>query len=205
MESEEILAHLTTTDALGDGGLPYISPLAQFGAGRVTVPGLLTGITLQADLSAPYINDGMAYLPLTTGADDDPPAPCNCSPAFYDGENGCIGLVSSVEYEQGLPGPRIDNGNIKLPLCSTSGECPGIVGGIASVFINSTASTPFIRDGIINLPAPALQGLHTLNGPRTWNELNNAGLVQLAEADAMNHNVYASITNGYLQIFVDRA
>lgn len=203
--SEEILAEWTATDAEGDGGCPYVPPLAQYGEERETVPGLLAGVQLVGSLKTPYIANGVAYLPLTTGADDDPPAPCNCSPAFYDGEQCCIGLVSSVEYEQGLPGPRIDNGNIKLPLCSTFGECPGIVGGIASVFINSSASTPFIRDGIINLPAPALQGLYTLNGPRTWNELNNAGQVQLAEADALNHNVYASITNGYLQIFVDRA
>lgn len=206
MDTEEILASLTTTDAFGDGGLPYIPPLAQFGNGRETVPGLLTGITLQADLPAPYIDNGMAYLPLTPGAeDDDPTTPCNCQPASYDGEHCCLGLVSSVSYEQDLPGPRISNGGIKLPLCTTEGECPGIVGGIASVLITSATSTPYINNGIINLPAPELKGLNTTAGHRSWKELNNAGMVQLTEADATYHNVYASITNGYLKIYVDRA
>lgn len=204
--SEEILAEWTATDAEGDGGLPYVPPLAQFGGARQTVPGLLTGITLQADLSAPYIENGMAYLPLTPGAeDDDPTTPCNCQPASYDGEHCCLGLVSSVSYEQDLPGPRINNGGIKLPLCTTDGECPGIVGGIASVLITSATSTPYINNGIINLPAPELKGLNTTAGHRSWKELNNAGMVQLTEADATYHNVYASITNGYLKIYVDRA
>ena len=44
--SEEILAEWTATDAEGDGGLPYVPPLAQFGAERETVPGLLAGIEL---------------------------------------------------------------------------------------------------------------------------------------------------------------
>lgn len=203
--SEEILAEWTATDAEGDGGLPYVPPLAQFGAERETVPGLLAGITLQADLSAPYIENGMAYLPLTPGAEDDAPTtPCNCKPAFYDGELCCLGLVSSVSYEQDLPGPRISNGGIKLPLCTTEGECPGIVGGIASVFINSGTSTPFINNGVINLPAPELKGLNTTDGPRSWKELNNVGMVRLAGTDATYHNVYASITNGYLRIYVER-
>lgn len=203
--SEEILAEWTATDAEGDGGLPYVPPLAQFGGARQTVPGLLTGITLQADLSAPYIENGMAYLPLTPGAEDDdtPPTPCNCQPASYDGEHCCLGLVSSVSYEQDLPGPRISNGGIKLPLCTTEGECPGIVGGIASVLITSATSTPYINNGVIHLPAPELKGLHTEAGPRTWNDLNGAGIVPLHGADATGPGVSALFSDGYLQIYVN--
>ena len=170
--------------------------------GAVSTPGLVYGVELHDDcdgaIASPYIEQGVIHLPAGMGAE------CTCKPATYTQQHGsCMGLIRSVDYVAGLSAADICDGNIRLPLCTTRGDCPGVVGGIASVLVDSTVFTPSVQNGVISLPA-GLQGLQTVNGQRTWAELACAGIVRLHDGDASSYGVSAQITGGYLNIYVDR-
>lgn len=144
----------------------------------------------------PYIDQGIIHLPAGMGGE--------YGPAFYDECSGsCIGLIRSVEYESNLAAPGISDGNIRLPLCTTRGDCPGVVGGIASVYMDASVAAPSVQNGVISLPA-GLQGLQTVNGPRTWADLACAGVVRLHNGDATSYGVSAHVVAGFLNIYVDR-
>lgn len=170
--------------------------------GAMCTPGLVYGVELHDDcdgaIASPYIEQGVIHLPAGMGAE------CTCKPATYTQQHGsCMGLIRSVDYVAGLSAADICDGNIRLPLCTTRGDCPGVVGGIASVLVDSTVFTPSVQNGVISLPA-GLQGLQTVNGQRTWAELACAGIVRLHDGDASSHGVSAQIIGGYLNIYVDR-
>lgn len=188
---------------------PYISngnmvlPLAQSAwpdeYGGVTTPGLVVGVALDAAAGACYIEGGVIHLPAGGGGG------CGCGPAFYEECVGsCIGLIRSVGYEVGLMGPKIDDGRIRLPLCTTAGECPGVAGGIASVLMDEAAVAPSISNGVIRMPVAGLKGVMCEDGPRSWHELACAGVVRLHAGDASSLGVSVQVTAGYLNIFVDR-
>lgn len=173
-------------------------------AGEVAVPdaeGMIAGVLMDAE-GEPYIEEGVMHLPAGAGTGG---GGCHCGPAFYDDcDGGCIGLIRSVEYENDLTGPRIDDGHILLPLATTYGECPGVCGGVQAVMVSETATGASIKNGIITLPVMGLKGVMTVDGPRSWGALECAGMVRMNEADASNMGVQVEVVNGYLRIYVDR-
>ena len=161
--------------------------------------GLVKGVKYEA-IEEPYIERGVIHLPASSGGGG-----CNCGPAFYDREDGsCIGLIRSVDYtyESNVRSPRIDDGNIRLPMCSMEGECPGVVGGIAVVRYDYRTE-PTIQSGTIWLPKGP-EGLMTKDGPMSWSDLRCAGVVRLHDGDATTLGVSAEVVGGFLNIYVDR-
>lgn len=211
--SEEILAELTATDAEGDGGLPYVPPLAQYGEERETVPGLLAGVQLVGSLKTPYIADGVAYLPLTPGGggDDDSPTGCNCVPAFYDKEVGStLGLIRSIGFKEDLQACGIKGGNIEMPLATSHDGCTGVAGGVVAVQYNSKETTPRIDNGVIILPAPTtpampIAGLYDAVHAQglTWEQLKGAGPVQLSYSSKYGYGIKAFMLGEYLSLFIE--
>ena len=201
--SEEILAEMTATDAEGDGGLPYVPPLAQFGGERETVPGLFAGLQLVENLQAPYVAEGVAYVPLTPGGEDGPG--CGCGPAFYDKEVGStLGLIRSVDFEAGLSSACIDDGNMRLPLASSADGCSGIAGGIFAVRYDESVQEPCIDGGLMLLPVPGrgLSGMVSVNGDAvTWEGMEEAP-VELAVLFLDGYRLYLTgqVKNGFLEI-----
>ncbi len=132
--SEEILAEWTATDAEGDGGLPYVPPLAQFGAERETVPGLLAGIELVEGLGAAEIRDGMARIPATagTGGGETTSAPLAQfnNPYQSDTPGLAAGIIVAPPGESA---PSIQDGSFRIPLAQYTipemGERPGLIKG----------------------------------------------------------------------------
>ena len=169
-------------------------------AGEVAVPdaeGMIAGVLMDA-VGEPYIEEGVMHLPAGGGGR-------NCGPAFYnDCDGSCIGLIRSVEYEDDLTGPRIDDGHIRLPLATTYGECPGVCGGVQAVIVSESATGASIKNGIITLPVMGLKGVMTENGPMSWGALECAGMVRMNVADVSNMGVQVEVVNGYLRIYVDR-
>lgn len=202
--SEEILAEMTATDAEGDGGLPYVPPLAQFGGERETVPGLFAGLQLVENLQSPYVMDGVAFLPLTPGG-GEPSSGCGCVPAYYEKEIGStLGLIRSVDFEAGLSSACIDDGNMRLPLASSADGCSGIAGGIFSVRYDESVQEPCIDNGLMLLPVPGrgVSGMVSVNGNAvTWEGMAEAP-VELAVLFLDGYRLYLTgqVKNGFLEI-----
>lgn len=171
-------------------------------AGEVAVPdaeGMIAGVVMDA-VGEPYIDEGVMHLPAGAGGGG-----CNCGPAYYDSEDGsCIGLIRSVDYtyDGNVRSPRIEDGNIRLPMCSMEGGCPGVVGAIAVVRYDYRTE-PTIQSGTIWLPKGP-DGLMTVDGPMSWSDLRCAGVVRLHDGDATTLGVSAEVVGGYLNIYVDR-
>lgn len=177
-------------DAEGAMATPGLVYAVQVDAGEDECSGTVSGV--------PYIDQGVIHLPAGMGGG------CSCNPASYNEQYGsCIGLIRTVKYVSNLQAPDICDGNIRLPKCTTYGECPGVVGGIASVRFDASAAVPSVQEGVITLPM-GLQGLQTVNGPRTWADLACAGVVRLHNGDAISYGVSAHVFAGFLNIYVDR-
>lgn len=155
--SEEILAEWTATDAEGDGGLPYVPPLAQFGAERETVPGLLAGIELVEGLGAAEIRDGMARIPATagTGGGETTSAPL----AQFDNpyQSDTPGLLAGIEVRKKVSAPFVEDGVAVLPLahCLSSVDSP-VTGLITGAECDAARKGMEIENGVILYPEWAL-------------------------------------------------
>lgn len=163
---------------------------------------------------APYIDNGNMVLPLAHSA----------WPAEYGGVS-TPGFVVGVQYDDAGSGgvlPRVEAGIIHLRAETGGGgvdECPGgcncspawyddcegtcVLGLIRSVGYDDALSEPRIDDGKIKLPV-GLRGVLADGVPKTWAELECMGYVRLHAGGADSLPVSVSVSNGYLNIYVDR-
>lgn len=231
MDSEEILAQLTTTDALGDGGLPYVPPLAQFGTNRNTVPGLLTGVELVDGLAAPEVRNGLARIPSspTTGGGGEPSsillAQFN-SPYQPDTTGTVAGIVVAPPGESA---PSIQDGSFRIPLAHytipEAGERPGLIKGSKE---SEDVAYIEIHEGIIVHPnwvpwstyqellervialenqthAYAPSGVYDAVNARhiSWAELKNSGVVTLSRSTQYGFGIKAFMLGDSLSLFIE--
>ena len=122
------------------------------------VAGLIWGVEYTADVSAPRINMGLIQLPAGTGGGGG----CNCVAAQYDEVDmpvGVLGHVCGVGFDAEADRCRIENGNIRLPLCEQPDEwegCDGCVGsvagGVRGARWDDEHDCPSVRGGVVCIP-----------------------------------------------------
>ena len=155
--SEEILAEWTATDDEGDGGLPYVPPLAQYGAERDTVPGLLAGIEIVAGLTRPEVRDGMMRMPATTQPEDGEPSTVPLAQFNNPYQGNTAGLLAGIDVREGVDAPFVEDGVAVLTLahCLSSIDSP-VTGLIAGAECDTTRAVMEIENGVILYPQWAL-------------------------------------------------
>ena len=146
--SEEILAEWTATDAEGDGGLPYVPPLAQFGAERETVPGLLAGIELVEGLGAAEIRDGMARIPATAGTGGGETTSALLAQFDNPYQSDTPGLLAGIEVRKEVAAPFVEDGVAVLMFYGSAARAPmnALLNGSGDYKINFVTA---ILDGIV--------------------------------------------------------
>ncbi len=146
-----------TSSYIRNGIIYYVPaaspPLAQYAPTGNTpaISGTISGIIRYSDIDgAPYINDGIIYLPTPY-----------CIYNSIHGENSRAGLIYGIRYDSTVDYPHIEHGTIHLPRTNipranygthtSSGSVDGIISGIISdIYVDA----PYINDGLIHLPRP---------------------------------------------------
>ena len=231
-ENEELLAELTATDDQGDGGLPYVPPLAQFGAERETVPGLLCGVQLVEGLAAPEVRDGLARIPSSpsTGGGSGQPVSIPLAQFKTPYQPDTAGLVSGIGVaDPGVTDPSIQDGFAAIPLAQYTipehGERPGLIKGAAE---SEEVAYIEIHEGIIVHPqwvpwatyqdlltrVAALEsraqtyapsGLYDAVNARhiSWAELKESGAVTISHSTQHGIGIKAFMIGDSLSIFLE--
>ena len=151
--SEEILAELTATDDEGDGGLPYVPPLAQYGAERETVPGLLAGIEIVPGLARPEVRDGMARMPATTLPEDGDPSTVPLAQYNNPYQSNTAGLLAGIDVREGVAAPFVEDGVAVLTLAHCMSSVDSVTGLIAGAECDDTVGGIEIDNGVIKYPS----------------------------------------------------
>ena len=160
--SEEI--DLTSDD--GEESTLYFSPLAQFGNGQETIPGLISSVLVDQNAAQPYAADGLLVIPrgeIQGGITSVQPGN---GWSVQDGtvqvgyaNGGSAGVISSATIAKtSSKTPTINNGEIVFPLAqakadpqATTADTPGAISGIE--YYEGTCLS--IVDGVIRMPKPA--------------------------------------------------
>ena len=178
---------------------------------NLTAAGLICGVEYTAEVSAPRINAGVIQLPPVGGGGG-----CNCGPAYYDEVDmpeGVLGHVCSVRFDEEADRCRIENGDIRLPLCEQPDEwggCDGCVGrvagGVRGARWDDEHDYPSVRGGVVCIPrrgggeGPA--GVVTVGGENvSWAAMEGTA-VDLAVLFLDGYRLYLTgeMQGGYLKI-----
>ena len=231
-DDDEILVTFTATDAQGDGGLPYVPPLAQFGAERATVPGLLCGVQLVEGLAAPEVRDGLARIPASPSSGGGGDEPVNIPLAQFnnpyqpDTAGRAAGIVVAPEGEAE---PSIQDGSIRIPLAHYTipehGERPGLIKGTKE---SEDVAYIELHEGILVHPswvpwatyrlllervaalesrshAYAPAGVYDAVNARhiSWAELKESGVVTLSHSTKHGFGIKAIMIGDSLSLFIE--
>lgn len=150
--SDDFIEEFVLSDEGEDAALNF-SPLASFGKGRATVPGLLRNIVVD-DTEEAYAEKGEAHIP--AGQVTNVPK--------ADTVSGLYGLVGKAEFKalQGKK-PTFTNGDLNIPLAQAPGDtCNGTVdddtpGGIVGIGYSLDGAF-HIKDGYARIPKPPEPG-----------------------------------------------
>ncbi len=157
-DSEEIIDEYDLTDSSGEDNALNLVPLATFGNGRTSTPGIISSVV--ADSSEPWAEDGVLHISagmINVQAGDS-----------WSITNGTITVARANGTTEGVIGnvciesttsevPVISQGTIIIPLAqasegelSTSIHTPGAISGIEY----HEGACLSIVDGIIKIPKP---------------------------------------------------
>jgi hypothetical protein len=156
------------TDDDGEESTLYFPPLAQFGNGQETIPGLISSVLVDKNAAQPFAADGVVVIPrgeIQGGITSVQPGN---GWSVNDGtvqvgyaNGGSAGVISSATIAKiTSKTPMINSGEIVFPLAqagghpeSTTQDTPGAISGVewAEGYCLS------IVDGIIKIPKPPEQ------------------------------------------------
>lgn len=156
------------TDDDGEESTLYFPPLAQFGNGQETIPGLISSVLVDQNAAQPYATDGVVVIPrgeIQGGITSVQPGN---GWSVNDGtvqvgyaNGGSAGVISSATIAKtSSKTPIINSGEIVFPLAqagghpeSTTQDTPGAISGVewAEGYCLS------IVDGVIKIPKPPEQ------------------------------------------------
>lgn len=159
-DSEEIIDEYDLTDSSGEDNALNLVPLATFGNGGTSTPGIISSVF--ADSSEPWAEDGVLHIPAGMIINN---VQAGDSWSISDGTitvaraNGTTeGVIGSISIEKTTSNvPVISQGAIIIPLAqaregesSTSIHTPGAISGIE--YYEGTCLS--IVDGVIKMPKP---------------------------------------------------
>lgn len=138
---DEIVEEYDLSD-VGDDAASNFPGLADDGK-----PGLMVAVKVVNGLSAPYIENGTAYIPPGGGG--------GAVSLAYFGSSGIYspvaGIISNMYFSASVNEPRAYAGEVALPLASSSYFGSTVAGGIRTVEYSSSVSAPEIDDGNIRI------------------------------------------------------
>lgn len=159
-DSEEVIDEYDLTDSSGEDNALNLVPLATFGNGKTSTPGILSSVV--ADSSAPWAEDGVLHIPAGMIINDvqagDSWSISNGTITVARANGTTEGVIGSISIESTTSKvPVISQGSIIIPLAqaaegelSTSIHTPGAISGIE--YHEGTCLS--IVDGVIKIPKP---------------------------------------------------
>ena len=159
-DSEEVIDEYDLTDSSGEDNALNLVPLATFGNGKTSTPGIISSAV--ADSSAPWAEDGVLHIPAGMIIND---VQAGDSWSISNGiitvarANGTTeGVIGSISIESTTSKvPVISQGSIIIPLAqavegelSTSIHTPGAISGIEY----TEGACLGIVDGVVRIPKP---------------------------------------------------
>ncbi len=130
-------------------------PLAECAQGDIactvsSIPGAIAGVEVKKGLTAPYIREGKLYLPEGGGAADFVGSSENVAGTIKAAVVSAVSEVSAFSGVLYFPLAEVES--------SSGSTVEGVPGFVAGVTLSEEVSEPYIKQGVLHLPAVAAEG-----------------------------------------------